>query len=492
MKKLILIVLTIYLILANGAIAVALQTLIYVNGERLNLPLEPIIESGVTLVPMRPIFEALDADVSWDSRNNEVKASKGDITIKLPMGKKVGIINGYIHDLAIPTKMVNNYTLVPLRFISESLGAAVDWDKESGVITINTIDISQAPKTSFEEVLSIPDLAKKAKHVVMIMTFDSYENLTATASGVVIGPGGLVVTNYHVIAGTSEALIVNDNEETFPVQGVLAFDEERDLALLKVEGDLPYVDLGDSDFVQKGDTVISIGSPLGIKNTVSNGVVSNLVEIEGKSFIQTTAPISEGSSGGALFNSRGELIGVTTAFVAQGQSISLAIPINELKPLILNLPDKPLALDQIFLDGSTAYEEAVSIEDLVSYLTQYHSNYGEGNSPINFTYLPSENNLYDYEIEALIDPLHYGNWLEISNKEKLAIIGTILKGIDANVDLSKSFRIVFFYQDYWPFYPSSFEEQEVTPAPDGGKWLVTHIIAQGYTSEDELKWEVFY
>ncbi|HHU31146.1 MAG TPA: trypsin-like serine protease [Clostridia bacterium] len=488
MKRLVLAIIFCCLLLNSAEVALATGVSVYVDGVRLNLPLEPVIESGTTLVPMRPIFEALGAEVSWDSLNNEVKAIKGNTTIILPVGKKVAIINGYIHNLTVPSKIVNHYTLVPLRFISEAFGGEVDWDEASKVITINT----EANRKESKSLLSLTDLAKKAQYVVMIMTYDSKEILTATASGVIIGPNGLVVTNYHVLEGANKAVVVNDKEEFFPVEGVLAYDGERDLALLKVQADLPYVTLGDSEDVQIGDEVISIGSPLGLKNTVANGVVSNLIEMEKQPFIQTTAPISEGSSGGALFNTQGELIGITTAFVSLGQGINLAIPVNDLKPLANNLADVPIGLEEMFPVGFPFYDVITDVNDLVSYLNDNHSEWNSDKTSIRFTYLAAENNLYDFEVDAIINPYDYGNWLETDNDDRLAIVGQILKDIDANVDLSKSFKVVFFYQDYWPFYPSSFAEHEVSLAPGGESWLVTHILAQGYTSGDEMKWEVFY
>jgi serine protease Do len=487
-KRLVLAIIFCCLLLNSAEVALATGVSVYVDGVRLNLPLEPVIESGTTLVPMRPIFEALGAEVSWDSLNNEVKAIKGNTTIILPVGKKVAIINGYIHNLTVPSKIVNHYTLVPLRFISEAFGGEVDWDEASKVITINT----EANRKESKSLLSLTDLAKKAQYVVMIMTYDSKEILTATASGVIIGPNGLVVTNYHVLEGANKAVVVNDKEEFFPVEGVLAYDGERDLALLKVQADLPYVTLGDSEDVQIGDEVISIGSPLGLKNTVANGVVSNLIEIEGQPFIQTTAPISEGSSGGGLFNSQGELIGITTAIISTGQNINLAIPVQDLKPLLEYKADQPLKLEEIFEAKASVHGLIVSLDDLTTYLNEYHNEYTNGVDLIHFSYLPSASDDYDYEVEALINPFDYGSWLETSNKDRLAIIGSILKSIDAKVDLSKSFRVVFYYQDYWPVYPNNFGKYEISLAPDGEGWLVTHIIAQGYTTGDEIKWEVFY
>jgi hypothetical protein len=123
----------------------------------------------------------------------------------------------------------------------------------------------------------------------------------------------------------------------------------KDIAVLKAFGsDFPTVALGDSDKVQVGEEVVSIGSPLSLEATVSNGIISSIRELknENQRLFQTTAPISPGSSGGALLNMGGELIGITTAEVVGGQNLNFAVPINVVKPLLSassprKLADKP-------------------------------------------------------------------------------------------------------------------------------------------------------
>jgi serine protease Do len=456
------------------------------------LPEEPLIEEGTTLVPMRPIFEALGAKVTWHNLYNEVEAEKDGVNIKLPIGKKIAIKNGYMEELQVATKIVNGTTFVPLRFVGEALRAQVEWDEEAEIITINTsVNRLNMGSSSPSHVLSV-DIAKQAKYVVMVMIFDKDENLTATASGVAVGPGGLVATNYHVIEGAASVLIINDREESFEVEGVLAFDEERDLAIIKVNGDLPYTSLGNSEDIVIGEQVFSIGSPLGIKNTVSSGMVSNLIEIENQPFIQTTAPISLGSSGGALFNAQGQLIGITTATIAKGQGLNLAIPINDLKKLTNKLAQEPLPLEEMFPEDYLLDGLILDKDKLLSHLTEHYSEFNDGSKYLRFSYLPGKRVLYDYEIDVFIDPTDYGTWLGIDQRERLAIVGRILQEIDAKVDLAQSFRVLFIYQEYWPFYPSVFEEDEISPSEDGKGWLVTHIIAKGFTTNDEITWEVYH
>jgi Tfp pilus assembly protein PilF len=118
----------------------------------------------------------------------------------------------------------------------------------------------------------------------------------------------------------------------FPVDAIFALDSEADVAILKVSGrGLPALRLGDSDKISVGETVVAIGSPLGFENSVSTGIVSGIRRQGDHVAIQTTAPISPGSSGGPLLNEKGEVIGVTTSSVSAAQNINFATAINEVK-----------------------------------------------------------------------------------------------------------------------------------------------------------------
>jgi len=118
----------------------------------------------------------------------------------------------------------------------------------------------------------------------------------------------------------------------FSVDAVFALDSEADVAILKVSGQgLPTLRLGDSDKIAVGEAVVTIGSPLGFENSVSTGIVSGIRRQGDHVTIQTTAPISPGSSGGPLLNEMGEVIGITTSSVGAAQNINFATAINEVK-----------------------------------------------------------------------------------------------------------------------------------------------------------------
>jgi len=165
---------------------------------------------------------------------------------------------------------------------------------------------------------------------------------TSLGSAVVIDSEGYLVTNFHVVRDAAEIrLQLADGRIANPE--VVGVDSETDLALLKVNlGPLPAIALGRSDQLRIGDVVLAIGNPYGLSKTVTQGIVSatgrgllGLLTFE--NFIQTDAAINEGNSGGALINSRGELVGINTAVLAQDagtEGIGFAIPVDLVRGVV--------------------------------------------------------------------------------------------------------------------------------------------------------------
>jgi hypothetical protein len=156
-------------------------------------------------------------------------------------------------------------------------------------------------------------------------------------TGFVIDKAGLVVTNLHVVVPPDDIQVKMLDGKKYPVQRVVGWDDLHDLVILDIDPphELPVLRLGDSDSVSPGDPVLAIGNPLGVLDyTVSDGLLSAVRLITPElSLFQITAPISQGSSGGPVFNSYGEVIGVVTAFLAGGQSLNFAIPAKYLVAL---------------------------------------------------------------------------------------------------------------------------------------------------------------
>lgn len=164
-----------------------------------------------------------------------------------------------------------------------------------------------------------------------------------TGSGVVISPDGYIITNNHVINGANEIEIVLNNKKTYAAK-LIGTDATNDIALVKVEAtDLPYVTFGDSDNVKVGEWVLAVGNPFNLTSTVTAGIISakgrDLANSNNKieSYIQTDAVVNPGNSGGALVNTRGELIGINTMITSTTGSYigySFAVPSNIAKKVI--------------------------------------------------------------------------------------------------------------------------------------------------------------
>jgi hypothetical protein len=185
--------------------------------------------------------------------------------------------------------------------------------------------------------MDIPAIAKAADGAIVTIVMANNDKPIASGTGFLVNPDGVIVTNYHVIATGNAAAVKFPDGTVLPVDGVLAADKVRDLAVVKIHGKtFRTLTLGNSDRIQVGEAVVAIGNPLSLESTVSNGIVSGVRTAEkfGGKFLQTTAPISPGSSGGPLFNMAGEVVGITTLYLKGGENLNFAIPVNDAKLLL--------------------------------------------------------------------------------------------------------------------------------------------------------------
>ena len=164
-------------------------------------------------------------------------------------------------------------------------------------------------------------------------------------SGFIISRDGYIFTNHHVVAKADKIKVKLANGKEYDAE-IKGRDANTDLALIKIDADedLPAIKLGDSDKLRVGDWVFAIGSPFGLEHTVTAGIVSAKGRTIGSgpydNFIQTDASINPGNSGGPLFNLDGEVVGINTAIVAQGQGIGFSVPVNIAKSILNDLKTK--------------------------------------------------------------------------------------------------------------------------------------------------------
>jgi hypothetical protein len=157
-------------------------------------------------------------------------------------------------------------------------------------------------------------------------------------TGFVVRADGWVATNFHVVRGATEISVVFSDHRELPVVEIMNANRLHDLVILRVEAHgLPVLAVGDSDAVRPGDSVLAIGHPLGLEDTVSNGLISAVRHVHaGLDVLQVSAPIAPGSSGGPLFNDHGEVIGVATAFMNSGQNLNFGLPSKYVTELVDN------------------------------------------------------------------------------------------------------------------------------------------------------------
>lgn len=192
---------------------------------------------------------------------------------------------------------------------------------------------------------SLAPLVKAVRPGVVNLSTKNQGTSRSLGSGFVVSPDGLVITNHHVVQRAQSIRVKLSDGRDLPAK-VVGSDPTTDLAVLQLALDgqrVPVVALGDSDALEVGDWVVAIGNPFGLDTSVTTGLVSARERALGlgafDDFLQVSAQVNPGSSGGPLFDLEGRVIGVTTAVVTQAQGIGFALPINTVKALLPNLLD---------------------------------------------------------------------------------------------------------------------------------------------------------
>ena len=175
--------------------------------------------------------------------------------------------------------------------------------------------------------LPYEELALLASSVVMIMIHDAKGKPVGSGSGIMIGRDGYILTNSHVaFGGRSYSVRIEEDEQVYQTDEMIKYNSVLDLAIIRIQRELTPIPIYQGrEKLVRGQKVVAIGSPLGLFNSVSDGIISGFRVIDDVDMIQFTAPISHGSSGGAVLNMYGEVIGISTAGIDSGQNINLAV-----------------------------------------------------------------------------------------------------------------------------------------------------------------------
>lgn len=275
-------------------------------------------------------------------------------------------VDGQEVSLDIPAFIDDGRTLVPLRFVTEAMGATVDWDESKHIVSITTgpqssqnseMDQLRADVARLESLISglisspqqspVAVVAKVKPSVVGIIAtkiLPDGEEIIDQGTGVIFSADGMIITNTHVVKqkgiDTGEVFVILNDGRVLKAD-LWNYDYVSDVAVVKVIAtDLPVADFGDSDTVEVGQQVLAIGNPLslGLRNTVTAGVVSGLNRADQSAYplIQTDASINGGNSGGPLVDYHGRVIAITSSkiFAPGVEGLGFAIPINLAKAII--------------------------------------------------------------------------------------------------------------------------------------------------------------
>lgn len=373
-KRILIILLTLFLMLPAASYAKSADILLIINNNKITNGAKPIIINSSTYIPLRNFFENVQFTVGYVPINKTATAwyNRGAIKISFTIDSNMvevtsTKINGATTYVKISGEPIiqNGSVYVPLRAFGELLGGSVSYDSVYRAVFFNAsddqiknslyprvgltvdeqpiVDVSQSTE---KKPLTAKEAAMLMDRVGIVYTYDINRNPIASGSGFVIN-GGMFITNHHVVEGSSGMLVKLDGT-VYDTKGWWWFDNpttdlhgtyltteysEKGLPIGAMPTkSLPY----NTDLPEVGDKVYAIGSPLGLENTISEGIVSGIREDTNTILIQHTADTDHGSSGGILLNEFGEVIGVTSSGV-DGTNLDFAIPIqyviNEIQKL---------------------------------------------------------------------------------------------------------------------------------------------------------------
>jgi S1-C subfamily serine protease len=198
---------------------------------------------------------------------------------------------------------------------------------------------ADAAKSSVEP---LHETKKLDEAVLMIISMNSKGSPISQGSGFILTPDGLAGSNYHVLRGATKAFAECCDGRKFEIVSIEGADLGKDLVVFqlyeigKIEKpkNLPHVTFAPSNGLKVGQRVIAVGSPQGLENTVSDGILSAVRESDSVRYLQITAPISPGSSGGPVLDSDGHMIGVATFQLEKGQNLNFAVAADYIQPLL--------------------------------------------------------------------------------------------------------------------------------------------------------------
>ncbi|MFD0588560.1 trypsin-like peptidase domain-containing protein [Paenibacillus sp. GCM10027627] len=452
---------------------------LWVDGAFLKIPAPIYKENGVLMAPANELLGALKSTFVFEKKTNSIIIRDDGVSITMAIGKKEAFVNGKKEKLSAGAVLKNNVVFVPIRYVGEKLDASVAWDGTTSTVKVKSWKYKEneeddsalyenKPKWSAKQIVDHYDGS-----VVMIMTN------TASGSGIVIGDN-LVLTNYHVIEDATSATANTIYGTEYDIKGVVAYNEKADLAIVRTTKtmDLIPVEIGYKYQARKGDRVFALGSPLGIQNTVSEGLISNLALEGGVNIIQTNAQIDHGSSGGALFNEYGELVGVTFAGISGTQAdLNFAIEAYHAAILIDSLTDAKIQDAKFFPPLLPESLKGAPLADIKELLEDQFSYFDTSEGEVEFQKWDVKRDAEGWLVfTANIDPLFY-LYYGTSTAGELKLWGANLAHEFHRMLPDERIQVIISFERDYTFQPRGLKQGEVTSLGEG-KWRVRYPVLE--------------
>jgi len=328
-----------------------------INDITINFDVAPQTVNGRTMVPVRAIFEALDATVSWDEATSGITAVKGDTKIVMHLNDTNMTVNDKTVVLDAAPFETGGRTLVPVRAISEAFECKVLWEEATQTVYIQT------------DVYTAAEISEKASPAVFyIESYDENDEVLCYGSGFFVSPDGKAVTTYDILDGASSTYIRLADGTVSELDIILNASRTSNIVVFTLKSDrteFPYLKLADSKKTKSGDKIYILGRQKTTENILSEGIVNSIEEtFFGVGSIQITAPISNGNGGSAVINENCELEGLMTRRLPSEENVGVVTSANIIESVGRN--DFSITLDSL----PKSYVDITTSEDYIE-LNQY-------------------------------------------------------------------------------------------------------------------------
>lgn len=298
-----------------------------VDGQEYIMDAKPYMKDGRIFVPVRYLAYACgltEKNIVYE--NGVIRLTSGDVAIQMAVGDRVIVVNGLSKFMDVAPEQAQGRTYLPARYIAEALGYTVHWDAST-----QTVSITRQGEGAYSEpnVLSVGEVVEIAQPAVVLI-----QTSRGQGSGFFWSSDGEIITNAHVVAGARDITVTTFEGRTYRAR-IEKLDAYLDIAILKVDGEaftfIPHYNLE----LKRGDEVVALTNPLGLKYSASKGIISAIRDISevdpdrsGIRILQTDASVLPGSSGGPLLNMYGEVVGIIFSGKGVGLGLNFALPIN--------------------------------------------------------------------------------------------------------------------------------------------------------------------